>query len=305
MSNIIAEALEQLETINDLLRWALSRFYEADLFYGHGTDNPWDEAVALVLQSIHLPMDVDQRVLSAKLTTTERKCLINLIQRRVEDRVPVPYLTNVAWFAGLPFFVDERVLIPRSPVAELIEEQFQPWFTEPPGRILDLCTGSACIAIACEAHMPESEVVASDLSNDALAVAERNVEQHQSSVTLIESDLFDAIPLQKFDLIISNPPYVSHQEMETLPEEYAHEPCLALETEDDGLKIAIAILRESADYLSDQGYLIMEVGNSQVQLAERFPKVPFTWLDFERGGHGVLLISAKDLRKHQQEFSSS
>lgn len=296
---IIAEAEEQLLTINDMLRWALSRFFEADLYFGHGTDNAWDEAIALILQSLHLPHDVDQRILGARLTQSERKKILILVQKRIEERVPLPYLMHRAWFCGLEFYVDERVLIPRSPMAELIEQHFTPWFSEPgPKRVLDLCTGSGCIAIAIAAYLPEAEVVGSDLSEGALDVAKMNVERHRVDVELIQSDLFDTIPKQSFDLIISNPPYVNLDEMKTLPQEYCHEPRLALEAQDEGLAIVESMLRSAVDYLTDEGYLIVEVGNSQAVLAQRYPKVPFVWLDFERGGDGVFLLGASDLKQH-------
>ncbi len=296
---MIAEAEEELLTINDMLRWALSRFYEAELYFGHGTDNAWDEAVALVLQSLHLPPDVDQRVLSARLTQTERKQILKLVKQRVRSRVPLPYLTHVAWFCGLPFYVDERVLIPRSPMAELIEQHFKPWFSEEgPQQVLDLCTGGGCIAIAIAHYLPDAEVTASDLSKEALAVATMNAEQHQVAVEFIKSDLFDAIPEQQFDLIISNPPYVNLDEMKTLPKEYHHEPTMALKAEDDGLAIVDNILQVAPNYLTDDGYLIVEVGNSDETLVERYPDVPFVWLDFERGGSGVFLLSAQDLKQY-------
>lgn len=298
---------KELKTIRDFIRFATSQFNEAGLYYGHGTDNSWDEAVALVLHSLHLPHDVDRGVLDANLTTKECSALLSLIEKRVTHRIPVPYLTHEAWFSGLSFYVDERVLIPRSPIAELIEQQFQPWIEEEQvHRILDLCTGSGCIAIACAYAFPDAEVDASDISPDALAVAKINVLRHavEDRVNLLQSDLFTNLPKQKYDIIISNPPYVSTSEMVELPKEYTHEPSLGLVAGNEGLDVAINILRSASDYLQPHGLLIVEVGNSEVALSEMYANVPFTWLEFQRGGGGVFLLTAEQLREYLTEFSS-
>lgn len=300
--------LTELQTIRDFLRYATSRFNEAGIFYGHGTDNSWDEAIALVFCTLHLPFDLHEAVLDARLTTIEREKLLKYIERRVVDRIPVPYLTNVAWFAGMPFYIDERVLIPRSPIAELTENQFEPWIeAENVESILDLCTGSGCIAIAAAKAFPEASVAGVDISSDALTVAKINVTRHQLSdqVELIKSDLFNDIPTtKKFDIIVSNPPYVSLDEMAELPNEYKHEPELGLTAGSDGLDFAIRILRDAEAYLNPHGIIVVEVGNSEVALAERFPNVDFTWLDFERGGGGVFLLTAEQLSKHKAEFAA-
>lgn len=287
-----------LTSIRDFLRWATSRFNEAGLSYGHGTDSAWDEAVALVLPALHLSHDVDRSILDARLTQTERDKVCHFIERRVSDRVPVPYLTHEAWFAGLSFYVDERVLVPRSPIAELIENQFQPWVDpDQVNTILDLCTGSGCIAIACAKAFPDSEVHASDISTDALAVAKINILRHEveDQITLHHADVFVDVPELKYNIIVSNPPYVDAADMAALPAEYHHEPRLGLAAGKDGLDIVLKILKHAHRYLSPQGILVVEVGNSEHALADAFPDVPFTWLEFQRGGGGVFLLTAEQL----------
>ena len=225
--------------------------------------------------------------------------LDQLIEQRVTKRIPLSYLTHEAWFAGLSFYVDERVLIPRSPLAELIQKHFQPWIgANEPEAILDLCTGGGCIAIACAKAFPDAQVDASDVSLDALAVAKINALRHEveEQVHLIESDLFSAIPPKKYDIIISNPPYVSTDEMSTLPAEYAHEPSLGLHAGQEGLDFVSTILEQSPNYLKPNGLLIIEVGNSEGALEKTFPNMPFTWLEFEQGGGGVFVLTANQLR---------
>lgn len=290
----------ELTTIRDFIRYAASHFLEANLYYGHGTDNAWDEASALVLHALYLPHDVSPAVLDAHLIETERLKLFELFDKRIHQRIPAPYLTHEAWFAGLSFYVDERVLIPRSPIAELIENQFQPWIEpEKVHRILDLCTGSACIAIACAKAFPDAAIDASDISAPALAVAKINVLRHhvQDQVTLHESDLFNSLPANAYDIIVSNPPYVSDQEMAELPHEYRHEPASGLKAGTSGLDIVSTILHQAKQYLKPQGILIVEVGNSERALIEEFPDLPFMWLEFERGGDGVFLLTAEQLGK--------
>jgi ribosomal protein L3 glutamine methyltransferase len=294
--------LHELKTIRDLIRWAVSRFNENNLYYGHGSDQAWDEAVTLVLRSLHLPHEINPAVLDARLTSGERAFLQKLILRRIQERIPVAYLIQEAWFAGLPFYVDERVLVPRSPIAELIEKEFHPWVDADAVRyILDLCTGSGCIAIACAKAFPQGQVDASDISADALAVAQKNVARHgvENQVHLIKSDLFKEISAKKYNLIVSNPPYVDSEDMADLPDEYRHEPRLGLAGGDDGLDFAVRILRDAPAYLEPNGILIVEVGNSEYALSERFPDVPFTWFDFERGGGGVFMLTAAELVKSQ------
>lgn len=297
---------KEFTTLRDLLRWALTQFYQANLHFGHGTDNAWDEALYLVLSALHLPPDTRPEILDAKLLLSERQTIFNLIEKRIHDRWPVAYLTNEAWFAGLPFYVDERVIIPRSPLAELIEKQFQPWVKpDRIERILDLCTGSGCLAIACAENFNNTQIDAVDISSQALEVAKINVERYQlqSQIRLIRSNLFAAIPGQIYDLIISNPPYVSISEYTSLPREYHHEPKTALTAGEQGLDIVIEILSNANKHLSPEGILIVEVGNSEQALMQRFPQVPFSWLEFERGGGGVFLLTAEQLMTYQEVFS--
>jgi ribosomal protein L3 glutamine methyltransferase len=298
---------KELVTIRDYIRFATSRFNENGLFFGHGTDNAWDEAAALVFHTLFLPHTVDTTVLDAHLTQEEQKKLTDLIDLRISKRIPVPYLTHEAWFSGLSFYVDERVLIPRSPIAELIQQQFLPW-VEPADvhSVLDLCTGSGCIAIALAKAFPHATIDASDISADALAVAKINVLRHnmEDQVHLYQSDLFSSLPAKKYDLIVSNPPYVDAEDMASLPAEYLHEPKTGLAAGNDGLDFATYIIKQAANYLSPQGVLVVEVGNSEVALAEKFPNIPFTWLEFENGGGGVFLLTAEQIDNLQQSANS-
>lgn len=283
---------DYLKTVRDYLRYAVSEFNKAELFFGHGADNAWDEAVFLITRSLNLAPDCDQSILDARLLPTERELLVANIQQRIEQRIPAAYILKEGWFAGMPFFVDERVLIPRSPIGELIEQKFTPWVRDEPTRILDLCTGSGCIAIACAKAFENAEVDAVDLSDEALEVAKINVERHGLSdrVRLIQSDLFQNVE-GRYDLIISNPPYVGPVEIASLPKEYTHEPEMALAGgSDDGLSIVENILANAGKHLNNNGILIVEVGNSAPALCDRHPDYPFVWLEFERGGHGVFLL---------------
>ena len=280
----------------------------AGLHFGHGTTTAIDEAAALVLHSLHLPPDLPGDYFHAALTPTEKQNILILLERRIQERKPAAYLMNRAWFMGLSFYVDERVLIPRSPMAELIEDHFEPWLTDPGAvrTILDLGTGSGCIGIACAYAFPNADVDLSDVSADALAVARRNIQEHhlQDRVQTIQSDLFAALGGRRYDLIISNPPYVSTEEMERLPAEYRHEPALGLAGGEQGLDVVLAILRQAPAHLNEQGILVVEVGNAEYTLSERFPEAPFVWLDFEWGGEGVFLITAEQLRACGDMFAT-
>ena len=297
------DVIDNLQTLRDFFRWAASEFIAAGLFYGHGTDNPWDEAEQLVLHAVHLNPPLADEWLDARLTRSERVKVIENIRRRIEERIPAAYITGKAWFAGMPFYVDERVLVPRSPIAELIEKQFAPWLTEEPSQILDLCTGSGCIGIACAYAFPDAEVQLSDISFEALTVAEENIQQHDLSdrVFFIQSDLFDSLQDQRFDLIVSNPPYVDAEDMASLPEEYHAEPELGLASGVDGLDFTRRLLAEAVDHLTSNGLLVVEVGNSWSALETAYPSLPFTWVEFERGGHGVFVLTAPDLRNAREQ----
>ncbi|MWV13535.1 50S ribosomal protein L3 N(5)-glutamine methyltransferase [Pseudomonas sp. R-28-1W-6] len=296
----------RLRTLRDHIRWAVSRFHAEQLFFGHGTDNAWDEARQLVLGALHLPWEVADSYLDCRLEEDEQEHLLALLKRRIDERVPTAYLLGEAWFCGLPFIVDERVLVPRSPIAELIGQHFAPWLSGEPARILDLCTGSGCIGIACAYAFPQAEVVLADLSFEALEVANQNIERHalEERVYTVQGDGFAGLPGQRFDLIVSNPPYVDAEDFADMPAEYQHEPELGLACGDDGLDLVRRMLAEAADHLNEQGILIVEVGNSQVHVEALYPEVDFTWLEFEQGGHGVFLLAAKQCREHQALFCS-
>lgn len=292
------QALQDLVTITDFVRWGASRFSAAGLHYGHGTDNAVDEALVLVRHALHLGHDLPREFYAARLTQAERRAVLELFERRIDERMPAPYLTGEAWFAGLPFYVDRRVLIPRSPFAELIEGGFAPWLeAERVERVLDLCTGSACIAIAAALAFPAATVDAVELSAGALEVARRNVDRHAVSgqVTLLEGDLWSPVAGRDYDLIVSNPPYVGAEEMVALPPEYGHEPALGLRSGSDGLDVVTRILAGARAHLRPGGTLVVEVGNSAEAVAAARPDLPFTWLEFAHGGSGVFLLTAEEL----------
>lgn len=297
-----AAAIDELSTCRDFLRWGESCLRRGGVFLGHGFEDPWDEVAQLLFFVLHLPADSDPRILDAKLLREERARLVTLLCRRVNERIPVAYLVNEAWFCGMPFAVNRQVLIPRSPIAELIEQGFSPWLNANPRRILDLCTGSGCIAIAMAWAFPMANVDASDLSTDALNVAQSNIARYQleQSVRLYQGDGLAAVASElqsegRYDLIVSNPPYVDAEDMANLPDEYRHEPAMALESGDDGLDFVRQLLSQAANYLTENGVLVVEVGNSAPALERAFPHLPFTWIEFERGGDGVFILTREQL----------
>jgi len=298
-------AVDELRTLQDLVRWGASRFNQADLFYGHGTDNAIDEALQLVTHALHLPRDLSPELLQARLTRQERRGAAELLVRRLTERRPAAYLTHEAWFAGLSFYVDERVLVPRSPIAELIDHGFEPW-VEPEGvdRILDLCTGSGCIAVACALAFPGARVDAADISEDALQVARINVDRYalEDRVRLFDSDLYAGLQGRTYDLIVTNPPYVGRAEMASLPPEYGFEPRVGLYSGEQGLDCIQRILGGAAEHLNPGGVLVAEVGHSRAALEARFPRVPFVWVEFQRGGEGVFALARDQLVEYRPEF---
>jgi len=295
-------------TVRDFILWAVQRFAKARLYFGHGTDNARDEAVWLVIATLQIPYDELDAHAERHLNPTEQKAIRELVAARVSTRKPLAYLLHEAWFAGLKFYVDERVIVPRSLIGDFIHERFQPWI-DPTRvhRILDLCTGSGCIAIAAALAFPQAQVDGADLSADALEVARINVGRHGlgARVQLVHSDLFQGLAGRRYDLILTNPPYVEAADMAALPDEYRHEPALALASGKHGLDAILQILAHARAHLEPGGALIAEVGNSHVALAERFPEVPFVWLAGVSGDESVFLLSAGDLGRHAGRFASA
>ena len=303
----IPEALQALTTIRDFIRWGSSEFNRQQLEFGHGFVDAIDEARYLTLHALSLPTDCPESLYDSVLTEAERARVFECLEQRYQQRLPAAYIARESWFCGLRFYVDERVLIPRSPMAELIAGHFEPWIdSHRVHRILDLGTGSGCIAIAAQYAFPEAEVSASDVSADALEVAAMNLEQHDLAdhLRLYQSDLFDAIPAQKFDVILSNPPYVDAEDMGALGEEFRHEPELGLAAGADGLQIVDRILAEAGNYLDENGIIFIEVGNSQGAMQQKYDFLPMTWVDFEYGGSGVCCIRAEDLQSQQSTINA-
>jgi ribosomal protein L3 glutamine methyltransferase len=295
-------------TARELIEWGAGQLDKAGLAYGHGTDNAYDEAAALVLSALQLGLYPEADRLDAPVSADNISKAMQLIELRINTRKPAAYLTGEAWFAGMPFYVDERTLVPRSPLAELVEHRFAPWvIADRVTRILDLCTGSGCIACACAAAFPAARVDAADLSADALAVAGRNIRRHalEQRVSPVESDLFAGLEGRSYDIIVSNPPYVPHAAMLDLPAEYRHEPAIGLVAGEHGLDIVLRILKNAQYYLNEGGILVVEVGCSQPMLESVFPGIPFTWLDFEYGGEGVFLLERSQLENYQPSFDQA
>ena len=293
------------KTPRALIHWGADRFDKAGLVYGHGTDNALDEAASLVLYVLEIGYEQPDTVLDTEISAADCERVMALLEQRVQTRKPAAYLMDEAWFAGMPFYVDERVLVPRSPIAELIAARFVPWVdVNRVHSILDIGTGSGCIALACAAAFPQAQIDATDVSRDALDVARINRQRHgmEERVKLIESDLFSALEGKRYDIIVSNPPYVPREDVLQLAEEYQHEPASGLIAGEDGLDIVVRLLRDAALYLADNGILVVEVGYTHDALQAQYPEVPFIWLDFEQGGAGVLLLQADRLVHYQEMF---
>jgi ribosomal protein L3 glutamine methyltransferase len=297
--NHYSEANSSLKTLRDCLRFAVSRFNEAELFFGHGSDDAFDEAAYLVLHTLHLPLDRLEPFLDAQLTQSEIYEVIDIIEKRVELRTPAAYLTNQAWLGELSFYVDERVIVPRSFIAELLREALSPWI-ENAGKVtsvLDMCTGSGCLAILAAHAFPNANIDAVDFSADALDVAQYNVTDYllNDQIKLIESDFFTKLGGKCYDLIICNPPYVDAPSVAALPPEYKHEPKLSLGSGDDGLDATRIILAQAAEHLNPNGLLIVEIGHNRDALEAAYPKLPFTWLDVAAGDQFVFMLHREDL----------
>nr|WP_218946402.1 50S ribosomal protein L3 N(5)-glutamine methyltransferase [Acinetobacter sp. YH12134] len=321
------EAAETLVTIRDFIRFGVTALRQYDAHLGQGTEDYFAESSALVLQTLSLDWNADAEILDAKLLPSEKQEFLSLLERRINERTPTSYLLNLAYFYGKPFYVDERVLIPRSPIAELIENRFAPYCLDEngqmgeannnlpanpnpqmPRRILDMCTGSGCIAIALAYAFPDAEVDATDISKDALEVAAINTEHHnmQYQVALLESDLFSKIPAEnQYDLIVSNPPYVDAEDMADLPDEFRHEPELALAAGQDGLDLVRKMLAQAADYLTEDGLIVIEVGNSEWAMKQNFNTVDFHWLQFQKGGSGIFALTAAQCHQYRDLFIQS
>jgi ribosomal protein L3 glutamine methyltransferase len=288
----------QFVNLRELIMWGEQQLLSHPVYFGHGTDNALDEAAWLISHAIGLPVDFSDDALDKPVGEQQKNAALESIRQRIESRLPAAYLTHEAWFAGYSFYVDERTLVPRSPLAELILDDFQPWIdAEGIEQVLDLCTGSGCIGISIALTLPNVHVDCSDVSQDALDVARINVKRHtlEERINVIESDLFAKLDDRSYDLIISNPPYVDAEDMAALPEEYTHEPRLGLAAGENGLTLVVPMLKQAAKHLNPGGVIIVEVGNSESALAEMYPQLPFTWLEFEYGGHGVFLLAKEDL----------
>ncbi|MEI2415028.1 50S ribosomal protein L3 N(5)-glutamine methyltransferase [Orrella sp. JC864] len=294
-----ASAQTDLLTVRDLLRYAVSRFNQARLHFGHGSDNAWDEAVYLTLHALHLPPDTLDPFLDARVLPTERERVLGLIERRVAERVPAAYLTQEAWLRGHRFYVDARVIVPRSPIAELLETGLSPWVADPMAvqAVLDMCTGSGCLAILAALAFPQAQVDAVDLSADALAVARRNVQEYglQDRLRLHQGNLFQPLPERPYQVIVCNPPYVNQASMQALPREYRHEPAMALAGGADGMDLVREILRAAPRYLSEDGVLVLEIGHEHEHFSRAFPALEPVWLETQAQGEPILLLTREQL----------
>jgi len=298
-NNIHTTASTELLTIRDWLRYAVSQFEASDIFYGHGTDNAYDEAVWLVMSALHLPMDTLNNFFDARITIAERSKLSQLLEQRISSHTPTAYLVKEAWLQGLKFFVDERVLVPRSFIAELLNDDLSPWIEYPElvESAADICTGSGCLGIMLASAFPNAAVDVVDISTDALDVANINIANYglEDQITAIQSDMFTALKGRKYDVIISNPPYVDAPSMAELPAEYRNEPQIALGSGNDGLEHTHTLLREAGHYLNENGILIVEIGHNRDALQAAYPNIAFNWLEVSSGNEFVFLLTKAQL----------
>lgn len=293
--------------IGDVLTTAAEQMDAAELFFGHGTDNAWDEACTLLFDVLGVPPDVDESIANEPFPAEAMERFQRLLSRRITEKVPMAYLLGQAWYAGFPFRVNENVLIPRSPLAELIEKRFKPWFAGDAKKVLDLCAGSGCLGILAAHYFPEAEVFLGELSAEAIEVARQNIEFHglDDRISVCESDLFENLVPDKFDIVLSNPPYVDEAGFEAMPGEFQHEPELGLISGKDGLDITRRILFDAERWLTEKGILVVEVGNSWVALEQAYPDLPFTWVEMERGGEGIFVLSAEDLGRFRDSIQGA
>ncbi|UDG80760.1 50S ribosomal protein L3 glutamine methyltransferase [Candidatus Hartigia pinicola] len=301
---IVNESLTKLHTLQDVLNWTINRFNAANIYYGHGTDNVWDEALYLVLSTLYIPLDLADKLLTSRITAMERYRIVERVLRRINERIPVAYLTNRSWFCGHEFYIDERVFIPRSPIGELINNHFVGVMRNEPKTILDLCTGSGCIAISCAYEFRNTAVSAVDISRDSLEVTEKNIFNHgfEDRIKIIHSDLFQDMSSMKYSLIVTNPPYVDKEDLNNLPKEFHSEPKLALAAGKNGLELVFRIIAHASHFLTENGILICEVGESMIRLVKQYPEIPFIWLDFKHGGDGVFMLTREELIKYHAYF---
>lgn len=296
--------LDKQPLIGEVLNSAAEQMDKAGLFFGHGTDNAWDEACSLLYEVLDVPPDVDASIANEPFPERAADRFQSLLSRRISEKVPMAYLLGKAWYAGFPFLVNRDVLVPRSPLAEAIENRFHPWFSGEAKSVLDLCSGSGCLGILAAHHFPEARVTLGEISEKAIEVAKSNIALHglDDRVSVVKSDLFDAIPPQKFDIVVSNPPYVDQSDFDAMPSEFRHEPELGLISGVDGLDITRRILGDAENWLSEQGVLVVEVGNSWPALEKAFPDIPFTWLEMERGGEGIFVLGYAELQQFRDSL---
>lgn len=295
----LASEYDVLVTIGDFIRWCSSEMTRHGVYFGHGSDNAWDEATFLVLSAVAQPMDGGPELLGLRVTPREKQRIAWWLGQRIEERLPLPYITGEAWFAGRPYAVTRDVLVPRSPFAEILADAGQPWVVDEPDSILDMCTGSGCIGIEAAHVFADAQVDLVDISEKALAVARTNITRHQveGRVRALQSDGFSALDGERYDVILANPPYVDAEDLADMPSEYQQEPALALGSGEDGLDLTRQLLADAPKHLNPGGVIFVEVGNSAPALEAAFPELPFTWVELDWGGHGIAVLKKEDFPK--------